>query len=74
MATSNAFEYYGGNRGLQTPELRPAIEVALATGLSFMPTGFVDERPGLLTGQSLAIFRCGREMRINADRHVFDDQ
>jgi hypothetical protein len=34
----------------------------------------LNERIGLLTGQSVPIFRCGREMRINADRHVFDDQ
>jgi hypothetical protein len=32
------------------------------------------ESTGLLTGQSVPIFRCDREMRINADRHIFDDQ
>jgi hypothetical protein len=34
----------------------------------------LNERIGLLTGQSVPIFRCGRERRFNADRHVFDDQ
>jgi hypothetical protein len=33
-----------------------------------------DMRSRMLTGQSVPIFRCDREMRINADRHIFDDQ
>src|ERR1039458_4323398 len=53
-----------------------------APAASFLPT-IRAERPlraesdlemrfGLLTGQSVPIFRCGREWRFNADRHVFD--
>jgi hypothetical protein len=34
----------------------------------------LETRIGLLTGQSLPIFRCGRERRFNADRHVLNDQ
>jgi hypothetical protein len=40
----------------------------------FLVQSELEERFGLLAGQSVSIFRCGRERRFNADRHVFDDR
>ena len=34
----------------------------------------LEECIGLLTGQSVPIFRCGRKRRFNADRHALNDQ
>jgi hypothetical protein len=46
MADSR-FYSYGGSRGLQAPEYKLAINVALATGFSFMLLGCGEEGPGL---------------------------
>jgi len=36
--------------------------------------GLLDERIGLLTGQSVPIIRCACERRFSADRHVLNYQ
>ena len=36
--------------------------------------GTINECIGLLTGQSVPIFRCGRKRRFHADRHALNDQ
>jgi hypothetical protein len=51
----------------EMPVLRPVAEAVDQCEL-------LDECIGLLTGQSVPIFRCGRKRRFNADRHVLNDQ
>ena len=70
------------------PDQHPGAHVELlsSTYASPEPAAFVlknplgsaklklNERIGLLTGQSLPILRCGRKRRFNADRQALNDQ